>query len=402
MAPQPTSRGACCLTRSEELARRYVPGEGAVAIERLGLGLVNESYRVARDGGVYSLRVPVPDAAALGLDRGWECRVLACATAAGIAPIIECCEPLRGILVTRWVEGRSWTPEQVRLPENIGKTRPTRTAHSRAARAADPPRRMSPRAWIARVPGGADRARRGGESLLAGRAVCDRVRLETRLAALAEPPAAAPVLCHGDLHAQNLIAGGHGLVLLDWEYAHVSEPYWDLAGWIGNNDLGRGFGPITAGELSWPAADAAGRRAPEAAGLAVRLRVLAVERALLETRGRAGGREHVRARTTAGSAAAVRSPVVAPGKFRHTSRPATYPRVVDRLQRRVQWRRMIVVDRDGKEHEIEAKAGLKMMEILRELDYGVAAICGGLCSCATCHVYIDESWVGPLAEAAER
>ena len=62
------------------------------------------------------------------------------------------------------------------------------------------------------------------------------------------------------------------------------------------------------------------------------------------------------------------------------------------MQWRVQWRRMIVVDRDGKEHEIEAKPGLKIMEILRELDYGVAAICGGLCSCATCHVYVDESW----------
>src|ERR1700755_3524590 len=49
--------------------------------------------------------------------------------------------------------------------------------------------------------------------------------------------------------------------------------------------------------------------------------------------------------------------------------------------------RMIVVDRDGKEHTIEAKTGLKIMEILRELDYGVAAICGGLCSCAPCHVY---------------
>jgi 2Fe-2S ferredoxin len=58
--------------------------------------------------------------------------------------------------------------------------------------------------------------------------------------------------------------------------------------------------------------------------------------------------------------------------------------------------RMIVVDRDGKEHEIEAKPGLNLMEILRELDYGVAAICGGLCSCATCHIYIDEAWVGRL------
>ena len=58
--------------------------------------------------------------------------------------------------------------------------------------------------------------------------------------------------------------------------------------------------------------------------------------------------------------------------------------------------RMIVVDRDGKEHEVEAKPGLKVMEILRELDYGVAAICGGLCSCATCHEYVDQNWSGRL------
>ena len=58
--------------------------------------------------------------------------------------------------------------------------------------------------------------------------------------------------------------------------------------------------------------------------------------------------------------------------------------------------RMTVVDRDGNAHEIEAKPGLKLMEILRELDYGVSAICGGLCSCATCHIYIDENWVGRL------
>lgn len=51
-----------------------------------------------------------------------------------------------------------------------------------------------------------------------------------------------------------------------------------------------------------------------------------------------------------------------------------------------------VVDRDGVEHEVEAKSGLKVMETLRELDYGVAAICGGMCSCATCHVYVDPQW----------
>lgn len=55
-----------------------------------------------------------------------------------------------------------------------------------------------------------------------------------------------------------------------------------------------------------------------------------------------------------------------------------------------------VIDRDGQEHEVEAKTGLKVMETLRELDYGVAAICGGMCSCATCHVYVDPDWQARL------
>ncbi len=57
-----------------------------------------------------------------------------------------------------------------------------------------------------------------------------------------------------------------------------------------------------------------------------------------------------------------------------------------------------VIDRDGTEHEVEGKVGLKVMETLRELDYGVAAICGGMCSCATCHVYVDPQWLERLPE----
>jgi 2Fe-2S ferredoxin len=55
-----------------------------------------------------------------------------------------------------------------------------------------------------------------------------------------------------------------------------------------------------------------------------------------------------------------------------------------------------VVDRDGKEHDVEMKSGLKLMESLRELDYGIAAICGGMCSCATCHIFVDEAWRAQL------
>jgi len=53
---------------------------------------------------------------------------------------------------------------------------------------------------------------------------------------------------------------------------------------------------------------------------------------------------------------------------------------------------IIVTDLDGKTHEIQAHANDRLMEVLREYDWGVAAICGGMCSCATCHVYVDENW----------
>jgi 2Fe-2S ferredoxin len=45
---------------------------------------------------------------------------------------------------------------------------------------------------------------------------------------------------------------------------------------------------------------------------------------------------------------------------------------------------------------VNAREGVSLMETLRELEYGVAAICGGMCSCATCHVYVAEPWLDRL------
>ena len=61
--------------------------------------------------------------------------------------------------------------------------------------------------------------------------------------------------------------------------------------------------------------------------------------------------------------------------------------------------RLLVIDRDGVERELDAPAGTSLMEPLRDMDEGVTAICGGMCSCATCHVYVDEAWV-PKVPAA--
>ena len=55
--------------------------------------------------------------------------------------------------------------------------------------------------------------------------------------------------------------------------------------------------------------------------------------------------------------------------------------------------RIKVTDLDGLEHELEARPDEVLMELLREQNWGVAALCGGMCSCATCHVFLDEVWL---------
>jgi len=52
--------------------------------------------------------------------------------------------------------------------------------------------------------------------------------------------------------------------------------------------------------------------------------------------------------------------------------------------------KLVVTDKDGRDVEIDARPGLSIMENIRQLPRSVEAICGGLCSCATCHVLLDD------------
>lgn len=52
----------------------------------------------------------------------------------------------------------------------------------------------------------------------------------------------------------------------------------------------------------------------------------------------------------------------------------------------------------GDEHFIEVDSGSTVMEILRNNGFDdLLALCGGCCSCATCHVYVAPSFVGRLS-----
>ena len=55
-----------------------------------------------------------------------------------------------------------------------------------------------------------------------------------------------------------------------------------------------------------------------------------------------------------------------------------------------------VTTRAGRHVVLDGKIGHTLMENLRDNDLDVEAACGGSCSCATCHVFIDDAWLDKL------
>lgn len=56
--------------------------------------------------------------------------------------------------------------------------------------------------------------------------------------------------------------------------------------------------------------------------------------------------------------------------------------------------KLIVVNRAGEEATIDADSGLTVMENVRDNGFDeLLALCGGSCSCATCHVHVDDAWM---------
>jgi 2Fe-2S ferredoxin len=63
------------------------------------------------------------------------------------------------------------------------------------------------------------------------------------------------------------------------------------------------------------------------------------------------------------------------------------------------------IEQDGPARTVEAEVGSTVMETaIKNGVPGIVAECGGACSCATCHVYVDEAWrerVGPPSPMEE-
>ncbi len=60
-----------------------------------------------------------------------------------------------------------------------------------------------------------------------------------------------------------------------------------------------------------------------------------------------------------------------------------------------------IVEYSGQEYLIDAEPGLTLMECaVDNMVTGIEAECGGCCSCATCHCYVDEAWIDKIGKAS--
>ncbi len=193
-------------------------------------GITNRNYRVRFGDRDCVLRLPGRDTELLGIDRAAERLATERAAALGIAPPLlladdEC-------MVTEWLPGAPIDGERLRADPSSAALA-LRAFH-------DCGLRLPVRFWISDLLEDYARiiAERGGT-------LPDPYRRTQELVArIAEVlPLARPAPCHNDLLPGNILATdadpGHAL-LVDWEYAGMGHPYFDLANLAVNNELDEG------------------------------------------------------------------------------------------------------------------------------------------------------------------
>ena len=211
------------------LLARFAAGREALAagaqVEALAGGLDNHSWRVTSAVGDWVVRSAGARDQRFAINRVAERQAQAAAAALGFAPAIVYAEPEHGILVSERLAGRVWTRADARAAAGIRAL----GARLGELHAAPPPRtvrRIDVHDVLAHYlelrgvpPGPVARDDIGA-------------RLRWSLATYRHAP---PALCHNDLHHLNLI-GEAPLRFVDWEYAGVGDPTFELAAVIGYHD----------------------------------------------------------------------------------------------------------------------------------------------------------------------
>jgi thiamine kinase-like enzyme len=195
--------------------------ERQLSIVQLG-GTTNRNYRVTSPAGQFALRVPADDPVGF-VNRSWEVQSARLAADAGIGAPLVYADEATGVMLTGWVEGVPLTAagvlEDAALPSRVARL--FKRLHGLDIVF---PRRFDAFAIMEEYRR-ALAARGCGQVRWSDRvsAALDRARDELRRSA---PPA---VPSHCDPVPHNLLDDGERLILVDWEYAGMNDPGWDLA-----------------------------------------------------------------------------------------------------------------------------------------------------------------------------
>jgi thiamine kinase-like enzyme len=204
----------------EQLAERVWPGQD-VSIEPLGGGITNRNFRVDAAGQEFVLRIGGKDTELLGIDRAAEHAASRVAADLGLGPeVVAFVEP-EGYLVTRYLEGEVGKVDLDRVGAALRRLHdgPTLPARVDSFRVVEAYRATAHERGIA-VPSAYTHAKE-----IAG-------QIERRRSGTTFRP------CHNDLLSANFIDDGTRLWLVDWEYAGMGDPFFDLGNFAVNNALG--------------------------------------------------------------------------------------------------------------------------------------------------------------------
>jgi thiamine kinase-like enzyme len=204
----------------DDVAREL--GAGTVrSVEPIKHGLTNRSWLVTTDEDLFVVRISDESSAReLQIDRNSEATVLKLVSRAGIGPEVMRCDPEHGILVTRYL-GATWNERDAQLGENIDRI----ATLLRRLHALEVPSGVRAVDLASTVHGYLrtldERGRRSGLTSPPLRECADKTAMQLRKGSTA-------CLCHNDVHHLNIV-DGDSLRLIDWEYAGVGEPLFDLA-----------------------------------------------------------------------------------------------------------------------------------------------------------------------------
>jgi thiamine kinase-like enzyme len=215
--------------RLERILRQLPGWEGsAAAATPLSGGITNRNYRVEIRGEPYVLRISGENTRLLGIDRRNEHAAASTAANLGVAPEVVLFLEREGALLTRFVSGKPVTPESAAGPETL----PRIVESIRRYHQGPPfPGLFSPfetvRAYHLEAENRGVKFPRGFREPLEAMELMER--------ALGPPGTLVP--CHNDLLAGNFIDDGRKVWILDWEYAGMGDPFFDLGNFAANQKL---------------------------------------------------------------------------------------------------------------------------------------------------------------------